>query len=83
MELDAFNEEFKSAGKGKLKSYQVEHDTLSQASVESLMKQDIEYTSSLCGLDVRPPMFLSHLNQDVYFVAFPIVISSWPLPRDM
>ncbi len=53
MEMDVFPEDFKVAGKGTLKLYEVEHDSLTQASVESLMKQDIEYTSNLCGLDVR------------------------------
>ena len=52
MEMDVFPDEFKVAGKGKLKSYEVEHDSLTQASVESLMKSEIEYTSNLCGLDV-------------------------------
>lgn len=54
MEMDAFNEDYKVAGKSKLKSYEVEHESLAQASVESLMATDIAYVASLCGMEVSP-----------------------------
>jgi len=51
MEVDAFDSSYKLAGKGRLKLYEVEHDSLSQKQIEDLMKQEVDYISGLCGVD--------------------------------
>jgi ariadne-1 len=51
--MDAFNDDFKVTNKGKLKSYEVEHESLSQLDVEKLMQVDIEHISGIFGVDVR------------------------------
>lgn len=52
MDVDPFDGGLKAAGKGRLKPYEVEHDSLSQKQIEDLMKQEVEYISGLCGVDV-------------------------------
>lgn len=67
--MDAFHEDYKASGKAKLKAYEVEHDSLTQALVESLMKQDIDYVGNLCGLDVSllsSPILVSPPNTNLY-----------------
>ena len=52
MDMDAFGEDFKVVPKGKHKAYEVEYDSLSQAAVEKLMKQDVEHICGIFGVDV-------------------------------
>ena len=52
MDVDPFEGSFKTSGKGRLKLYEVEHESLSQHQVEDLMKQEVDYISGLCGVDV-------------------------------
>ncbi|KAJ3532852.1 hypothetical protein NM688_g7362 [Phlebia brevispora] len=51
MDVDTFDSDYKVTGKGKQKSYEVEYDSLSQADVEKMMKQDTENISGICGVD--------------------------------
>ena len=56
MEMD--NEDFKVSSKGKLKSYEVEYESLSQTAVERLMQRDVDH---ICGIlfvnvGVLPPV---------------------------
>lgn len=55
MEMD--NEDYKVASKGKLKSYEVEYESLSQAAVERLMQRDVDHICGILFVDVRvlPP----------------------------
>ena len=41
------NEDYKVTSKGKLKSYEVEYESLSQTAVERLMQRDIDH---ICGI---------------------------------
>lgn len=50
--MDAFGEDFKVVPKGKHKAYEVEYDSLSQAAVEKLMKQDVDHICGIFGVDV-------------------------------
>lgn len=52
MDVDPFDGGIKTAGKGRLKPYEVASDSLSQKQIEDLMKQDVDYISSVCGVDV-------------------------------
>ncbi|EDR12004.1 uncharacterized protein LACBIDRAFT_246915 [Laccaria bicolor S238N-H82] len=52
MDMDAFGEDFKVVPKGKHKAYEVEYDSLSQAAVEKLMKQDVDHICGIFGVDV-------------------------------
>ena len=51
-------DDIKSAAKGKLKSYEVEYESLSQADVEKLIRDDTVHICGILGVDVRPPSFL-------------------------
>lgn len=57
MDMDAFNEDFKVSSKGKLKSYEIDYESLTQGAVEMLMQADIEHISGILGVDVslNPP----------------------------
>lgn len=50
MEMD--NEDYKVVSKGKLKSYEVEYESLSQVAVERLMQRDVDYICGILGVDV-------------------------------
>jgi ariadne-1 len=47
------NEDYKVASKGKLKSYEVEYESLSQTAVERLMQRDVDHICGILGVDVR------------------------------
>ena len=51
MEMD--NEDFKVASKGKLKSYEVEYESLSQIAVEKLMQRDVDHICGILFVNVR------------------------------
>ena len=51
MEMD--NEDYKVATKGKLKSYEVEYESLSQTAVERLMQRDIDHICGILFVNVR------------------------------
>ncbi|KAI0338229.1 hypothetical protein BDW22DRAFT_1363103 [Trametopsis cervina] len=51
MDVDGYDGGFKATGKGKLKTYEVEHDSLSQAQIKDLMKVEVDYISGLCGVN--------------------------------
>lgn len=55
MDMDAFNDDFKVASKGKRKPYDVDYQSLSQSDVEKLMQQDIEHIHGIFGVDVSSP----------------------------
>ena len=58
MEMD--NEDYKVTSKGKLKSYEVEYESLSQTAVERLMQRDIDHICGILFVNVRvPPSYLS------------------------
>jgi len=50
--MDAFNDDFKVSSKGKRKSYDVSHDSLSLTAVERLMQQDVDHIGGIFGVDV-------------------------------
>lgn len=52
-------DDFKTAAKGKLKSYEVEYESLSQADVEKLIREDTEHICGILGVDVRACHFPS------------------------
>ena len=52
MDVDTFDAEYKISGKGKQKVYEVEFDSLTQADVEKMMRQDVEDISGIFGVDV-------------------------------
>jgi ariadne-1 len=63
MDMDAFNEDFKVSSKGKLKSYEIEYESLAQADVVKLMQVDIEHISGILGVDASAAaMLLRHLQ---------------------
>ena len=41
------------AKKGKLKSYEVEYESLSQTAVERLMQRDVDHICGILSVDVR------------------------------
>ncbi|OBZ70843.1 Heat shock protein hsp88 [Grifola frondosa] len=51
IEIDILNDDFKTSGKSLRKVYEVEHSSLSQSAVEELMKRDVDYISSVFGVD--------------------------------
>jgi hypothetical protein len=51
MEMD--NDDYKVASKGKLKSYEVEYESLSQTAVERLMQRDIDHICGILFVNVR------------------------------
>ena len=52
MEMD--NEDYKvESSKGKLKSYEVEYESLSQTAIERLMQRDVDHICGILGVDVR------------------------------
>jgi hypothetical protein len=59
MDIEAFDN-FQPAAKGKEKSYDVPHRSLSQAEVEKTMAEDVEHISGIFGVDVRACAQLSH-----------------------
>ncbi|KAL4244137.1 RBR-type E3 ubiquitin transferase [Abortiporus biennis] len=60
MELDGFND---VPVKSKLKSYEVEHISLSQPQVEKLMKTDVDHISGIFGVDAEiASLLLRHFN---------------------
>lgn len=58
MDMDAFNDDFKVASKGKQKSYEIDYESLTQAAVEKLMQADIEHIGGIFGVDVSLPLRL-------------------------
>jgi hypothetical protein len=54
------NEDYKVASKGKLKSYEVEYESLSQPAVERLMQRDVDHICGILFVNVRVlgPVFL-------------------------
>ena len=52
MEVDGFDGGYKTIGSKRLKSYEVDYDSLSQEQIEKTMRGEIEYISGLCGVDV-------------------------------
>ena len=53
------NEDYKVASKGKLKSYEVEYESLSQTAVERLMQRDIDHICGILFVNVRALSYLS------------------------
>ena len=53
MEMD--HEDYKVASKGKLKSYEVEYESLSQTAVEKLMQRDVDHICGILFVNVRVP----------------------------
>ncbi|KAF9449651.1 hypothetical protein P691DRAFT_727578 [Macrolepiota fuliginosa MF-IS2] len=52
MDMDVYGgDDFKVTPKGKRKSYEVDYDSLSQSAVEKLVKEDVDYICSICGVD--------------------------------
>ncbi|EAU90928.1 RING-5 domain-containing protein [Coprinopsis cinerea okayama7 len=51
MDMD-IGDDFKVSTKGKRKSYEVEHESLSQAAVEKVMRDDAEHTSGILGVEL-------------------------------
>lgn len=45
-------EDFKISSKGKLKSYEVDYDSLSQAAVEKIMRDDADHIRGILGVEV-------------------------------
>ena len=58
MEMD--NEDYKVVSKGKLKSYEVEYESLSQSAVERLMQRDVDHICGILGVDVRTPLCITY-----------------------
>ena len=52
MEMDNFGDDFKIPTKAKRKSYEVEHESLSQQAVETLMARDVDHIIGIFGVDV-------------------------------
>lgn len=52
MDTDAYNDDFKVATGVQRKSYEIEHESLSQSAVEKLMQQDVEHICGILGVDV-------------------------------
>jgi ariadne-1 len=52
MDMDAFNDDFKIASKGRPKSYEVAYESLSQSAVEKLMQEDVEHICGIFRIDV-------------------------------
>ena len=72
MDVDPFEGSLKAAGKGRLKPYEVEHDSLSQKQIEDLMRQEVDYISGLCGVDVS--IVDLHVDRIAYlFECFPFL----------
>ena len=61
MDVDAFDTDFKSSGKGSHKVYEVEFESLSQADIETTMKEDVDNISSIFGVDVSSYCRLSEI----------------------
>ena len=53
MDVDAFDTDFRSSGRGNLKVYEVEFESHSQADIEKMMKEDVDNISSIFGVSVR------------------------------
>ncbi|KAI0088086.1 hypothetical protein BDY19DRAFT_1072510 [Irpex rosettiformis] len=51
MEVDGFDNGYKTIGNKRLKSYEVDYEPLSQKQIEDTMKNEIDYISGLCGVD--------------------------------
>lgn len=53
MDMDVYGgDDFKVVPKGKRKAYEVDYESLSQSAVERLIKEDVDYICSVCGVDV-------------------------------
>ncbi|THG97854.1 hypothetical protein EW026_g4229 [Hermanssonia centrifuga] len=63
MDVDAFDIDYRTSGKDKLKLYEVEYDPLSQRDVEKMMQQDVENISGIFGVDSNiAALLLRHLD---------------------
>ncbi|KAK0194863.1 hypothetical protein F5146DRAFT_950078 [Armillaria mellea] len=51
MDMDAYNEDFKVDTSSKRKSYEIEHESLSQSAVEKLMQREVEYITGILGVE--------------------------------
>lgn len=60
--MDYGADDFKVAPNGKRKSYEVDYDSLSQSAVEKLIKEDVDYICSICGVDVSSPSLFVPFN---------------------
>ena len=61
MDVDAFDTDFKTSGRGNHKVYEVESESLSQADIEKMMKEDVGNISSIFGVDVSSYCRLSEI----------------------
>ena len=59
MEMD--NEDYKVASKGKVKSYEVEYESLSQTAIERLMQRDVDHICGILFVNVRVMHRIPHL----------------------
>jgi len=52
---DAFNDDFRVAcTKGKRKSYEIDHESLSVDAIENAIRKEAEHVVGIFGVDVRP-----------------------------
>ena len=52
-DMEMGNKDYKMAAKGKLKSYEVEYESLSQTAVERLMQRDVDDICGILSVNVR------------------------------
>lgn len=57
MDVDAFDGDYRTSGKTKLKLYEVEFSSLSQADVEGMMKQEVESISGIFGVEASGSIY--------------------------
>lgn len=50
--MDYGGDDIRLPQKGKRKPYEVDYESLSQSAVEKLMKDDVDYIDSVCGVGV-------------------------------
>ncbi|KAH9484834.1 E3 ubiquitin-protein ligase dbl4 [Psilocybe cubensis] len=63
VDMDNFGDDFKVAGKGKRKSYEVDYDSLSQQAVEKLMQRDVDHICGIFGVDTDTAnLLLRHMK---------------------
>lgn len=68
MDVDAFDTDYKFSSKGKRKVYEVDYDTLSQADIEKMMKEDVENISGIFGVDVSSNYTVSEFTVGLWHV---------------
>ncbi|KAG5641480.1 hypothetical protein DXG03_005105 [Asterophora parasitica] len=63
IDMDTFGDDFKVSPKSKRKSYEIDHQSLSQTAVEELMQSDIEHICGIFGVEASTAaLLLRHLS---------------------